>query len=253
MLKNDLVDLVEGRNAVLEALESNQNFDYIMVSSGQKNGSINKIIAIAKEKGIVIKEEDRRKLDKISETGAHQGVIAAVSQFKYSDVDDILKNAEEKKEAPFIIILDEIEDPHNFGAIIRTAEVCGAHGIIIPKRRNASVTSSVYKTSAGAVEYMPIARVTNLSSTIEYLKEKNIWIYGADMDADSFCYDHNYNDGTAIIIGNEGKGISHLLKSKCDFLIKIPMKGRISSLNASVAAGIMMYEVLKRRSGENKK
>lgn len=253
MLKNDLVDLVEGRNAVLEALESNQNFDYIMVSSGQKNGSINKIIAIAKEKGIVIKEEDRRKLDKISETGAHQGVIAAVSQFKYSDVDDILKNAEKKKEAPFIIILDEIEDPHNFGAIVRTAEVCGVHGIIIPKRRNASVTSSVYKTSAGAVEYMPIARVTNLSSTVDYLKEKNIWIYGADMDADGFCYDYNYNDGTAIIIGNEGKGISHLLKSKCDFLIKIPMKGRISSLNASVAAGIMMYEVLKRRSGENKK
>lgn len=250
MLKNDLI---EGRNAVLEALESNQNFDYIMVSSGQKNGSINKIIAIAREKGILIKEEDRKKLDKISETGAHQGVIAAVSQFKYSGVDDILKNAEEKKEAPFIIILDEIEDPHNFGAIVRTAEVCGAHGIIIPKRRSASVTPSVYKTSAGAVEYMPIARVTNLSSTIEYLKEKNIWIYGADMDADKFCYDYNYNDGTAIIIGNEGKGISHLLKSKCDFLVKIPMKGRISSLNASVAAGIMMYEVLKRRSGGNEK
>lgn len=240
-------DLIEGRNAVIEALKSDRTVEQIMVAKGDMEGSINVIIALAKEKGIVIKEVDRKKLDNMSVSKAHQGVIAIVTPYKYFEVEDILDFAKEKGEKPFVIILDEIEDPHNFGAIIRSAEVCGVHGIIIPKRRNVGITPIVYKSSAGAVEHMRIAKVTNINSVIDKLKERGVWIYGADMDGESYCFEADFNGSIAIVIGSEGRGISKLTKNKCDVLTKIPMVGRINSLNASVAGGIMMYEVLKQR------
>lgn len=238
-------DLIEGRNAVIEALKSDKTIEQILVAKGDSEGSINVVYALAKEKKIVLKEVDRKKLDQMSETGAHQGVIAIVTPYKYYEIQDILKDAEQKGEKPFIIVLDEIEDPHNFGSIVRTAEVCGAHGIIIPKRRNVGVTPTVYKSSAGAVEHVKIAKVTNINNAIDLLKEKNIWVYGADMDGEKYCFDTNLTGAVAIVVGSEGRGISKLTKEKCDALVKIPMVGKITSLNASVAAGIIIYEVLK--------
>lgn len=244
---SDREDIIEGRNAVIEALKSDRTIEQVLISSGEGHGSINVIYALAKEKGIVIKEVDRRKLDQLSVTGSHQGVIAYVTPYKYCEIDDILNYAKEKSEDPFIIILDEIEDPHNFGSIVRTAEVCGAHGIIIPKRRNVGVTPTVYKTSAGAVEYMKISKVTNINVAIDTLKKKGIWIYGAHMEGKNYCFQSNFAGPVALVIGSEGKGISKLTKEKCDVLVKIPMKGNITSLNASVAAGIIMYEILKQK------
>lgn len=240
-------DLIEGRNAVIEALKSDRTVEHILVAKGDSEGSINVIYALAKEKHIVIKEVDRKKLDQMSDTGVHQGVMAIVTPYRYFEVEDILNYARSKGEKPFIIILDEIEDPHNLGSIIRTAEICGAHGIIIPKRRNVGITPIVYKSSAGAVEYMKIAKVTNINSTIDMLKKKDIWIYGADMDGKNYCYESDFVGAIALVIGSEGRGISKLTKEKCDVLVKIPMAGRITSLNASVAAGIIMYEVLKQK------
>lgn len=240
-------DLIEGRNAVIEALKSDRTIEQILLAKGDLEGAVNVILALAKEKGIVIKEVDRRKLDGMSTTGSHQGVIAITTPFNYCELEDILAAAKEKGEEPFIIILDEIEDPHNLGSIIRTAEVCGAHGIIIPKRRNVGVTASVYKSSAGAVEYVKIAKVTNINGAIETLKKRGIWIYGADMDAREYSYQANLKGAVALVIGSEGRGISRLTKEKCDNLVKIPMKGNVNSLNASVAAGILMYEVMKNR------
>lgn len=244
---SDREDIIEGRNAVIEALKSDRTVEQILVSGGDTEGSINVIYALAKDKGIVIKEVDRRKLDQISVTGAHQGVIAYVTPYKYCEIDDILEYAKSKDEDPFIILLDEIEDPHNFGSIVRTAEICGAHGIIIPKRRNVGVTPTVYKSSAGAVEYMKIAKVTNINVAIDNLKKKGVWIYGAHMDGESYCFESNFQGPVALVVGSEGKGISKLTKEKCDVLVKIPMKGNITSLNASVAAGIIMYEILKQK------
>lgn len=240
-------DLIEGRNAVIEALKSDRTIENILLAKGDTTGSISKILAIAKEKGIVVKEVDRKKLDSMSSTGSHQGVMAIVTPYKYFEVEEILEYANEKEEKPFIVILDEIEDPHNLGAIIRTAEICGVHGIIISKRRNVGITPTVYKTSAGAIEYMRIAKVSNINSVIDELKEKGIWVYGADMDGESYCFQANLSGAVALVIGSEGKGISKLTKEKCDALVKIPMVGSITSLNASVAAGIMMYEVLKQK------
>lgn len=240
-------DIIEGRNAVIEALRADRTIEQILVSSGDVTGSINVVLGLAKEKKIVVKQVDRRKLDQMSETGAHQGVIAQVTPYKYFDVEDILEYARQKEEDPFIIILDEIEDPHNFGSIIRTAETCGAHGIIIPKRRNVGVTPTVYKSSAGAVEHIKISKVTNLNNTIDKLKDNGIWVYGADMSGESYCSDVNFNGPLALIIGSEGKGILKLTKEKCDVLVRIPMVGKISSLNASVAGGILMYEILKQK------
>lgn len=244
---NEREDLVQGRNAVLEALKSNTTIDQILIAKGDKEGSVNKILAIAKEKKLVVKEVDKKKLDIMTNKGAHQGVVAIITPYKYFEVEDIIKHAEDKNEKPFIVILDEIEDPHNLGSIIRTAELCGVHGIIIPKRRNVGVTATVYKTSVGAVEHMKIAKVTNINAVIDNLKEKGIWIYGADIAGDNFSYEVNFSGGVALIIGNEGKGMSKLTKEKCDVLVKIPMVGQINSLNASVAGGIMMYEILKSR------
>ncbi|MDF2503721.1 MAG: rRNA methylase, putative, group 3 [Clostridium sp.] len=240
-------DLIEGRNAVIEALKSDRTVEQILVSKGDSEGSINVIYALAKEKRIVIKEVDRKKLDQMSDTGVHQGVIAIVTPYKYFEVEDILDYAKSKGEKPFIIILDEIEDPHNLGSIIRTAEICGAHGIVIPKRRNVGITPIVYKSSAGAVEYMKIAKVTNINLTIDMLKKKDVWIYGADMDGKNYCFENDFSGAVGLVIGSEGRGISKLTKEKCDGLVKIPMCGRITSLNASVAAGIIMYEVLKQK------
>lgn len=240
-------DIIEGRNGVIEALKSDRTIEQILIAKGDLSGSINLIIALAKEKRIIIKEVDRKKLDIISSTGAHQGVIAKVTPYKYCEVQDIFDYAAQKEEQPFIVILDEIEDPHNFGAIIRTAEVCGVHGIIIPKRRNVGMTPAVYKASAGAAEHIKVAKVTNINGTIEDIKKRGIWVYGADMDGDKYCFETDLTGPLALVIGSEGKGISKLTREKCDVLTKIPMKGQITSLNASIAGSIMMYESLKQK------
>ena len=238
---------VEGRNPVIEALKAGREIEKIIIANGTKEGSINKIVAMARDKNIMIQNVDRSKLDSMSDTKAHQGVIAIAAMYTYKTVEDILQLAKDRNEAPFIIILDEIEDPHNLGAIIRTAECAGAHGVIIPKRRSVGITAVVAKTSAGAVEYLPVAKVTNISSTIEQLKKENIWVYGADMDGENYYYEKDLRGSIALVIGNEGKGISRIVKEKCDFLVKIPMKGKVSSLNASVATSILTYDVVRQR------
>ena len=240
-------DLIIGRNAVIEALKSDRTIECVYVSKGDLEGSIKFALGLAKDRGVVIKEADRRKLDTMCDGLNHQGIVARVTPFKYCEVNDILEDAKRKEQQPFIVILDEIEDPHNLGSIIRTAELCGVHGIIIPKRRNVGVTSTVYKCSAGAIEHMKIAKVTNINATIDMLKEQGIWIYGADIDGKDYSYNTDFSGPCALIIGSEGKGISSLTLKKCDLLVKIPMIGKINSLNASVAGGIMMYEVLKGR------
>lgn len=248
MEKEEYNDQVEGRNAVLELLESGRDINKILVANGEKHGSIHKILAIAKERKIIVTEMERNKLNQIAQTPNNQGVIAIVPPYNYCEIDDILEEAKRKNEMPFILILDGIEDPHNLGSIIRTAETAGVHGIIIPKRRAASVNSTVSKVSAGAVEYMKIARVNNINETIRYLKEQDVWICGTDMDTNTIYTKQDYKMPIAIVIGSEGFGMSRLVKENCDFLVKIPMKGKITSLNAAVSAGIIMYEVVKNRN-----
>ncbi|WP_411169514.1 23S rRNA (guanosine(2251)-2'-O)-methyltransferase RlmB [Clostridium sp. MB05] len=240
-------DLIIGRNAVMEVLKSDRTIECLYIANGNMEGSIKVIINIAKEKGLVLKEVDRKKLDIMTNGTNHQGVVALVTPFKYCQIADILNLAKEKKEDPFVVILDEIEDPHNLGSIIRTAELCGVHGIIIPKRRNVGITSTVYKCSVGAIEHMKITKVTNINSAIDELKEAGLWIYGADIDGEEYSYQANFSGPCAVVIGSEGRGISKLTLKKCDKLVKIPMIGKINSLNASVAGGIMMYEILKGR------
>ena len=246
-MEENYLDQIEGRNSVMELLESGKDINKIYVAKGEKHGSINKIIAKAKENKIVTVEIERAKLYKMAQTENCQGVIAIIPPFDYCSVDDILNEAKSKKEKAFILILDGIEDPHNLGSIIRTAETAGVHGIIIPKRRAALVNSTVNKTSAGATNFMKIARVNNLNETIKYLKDNDVWIYGTDMETSKMYYDEDMTGNVAIVIGSEGFGMSRLVKENCDFLIKIPMKGKITSLNASVSAGIVMYEVVKQR------
>lgn len=241
------VGQIEGRNSVIELLKSGKDINKLYVQKGEKHGSIIEIINLAKKKKIVTVEIEKNKLDKMATTNNHQGVIAIVPPYEYSTVDEIIDLANKRQEKPFILILDGIEDEHNLGSIIRTAECSGVHGIIIPKRRSALVNATTNKTSAGAVEYMKIARVNNLTETIKELKEKDIWIYGTDMEGTSFYNEVKYDSGVAIVIGSEGFGISRLVKENCDFLIKIPMKGNINSLNASVSAGIVMYEIFNQR------
>lgn len=246
-MKQEFDDQVEGRNSVIELLESERDINKIFIADGEKHGSINKIINMAKTRKVIVTQMSKAKLNQMAQTENHQGVIAIVPPFDYCEVEDILQEAENKNEKPFILILDGIEDPHNLGSIIRTAETAGVHGIIIPKRRAASVNATVNKVSAGAVEHMKIARVNNINETIEYLKENGVWIYGTDMNTDKYYYDEDYKGSVAIVIGSEGFGMGRLVKENCDFLIKIPMKGRITSLNASVSAGIVIYEVVKQR------
>ena len=240
-------DIIAGRNAVMEAIKGNRTIEALYIATGQTEGSINAIKKLAKEKKLVIKEVDKKKLDSLSGGAVHQGVVALVTPYKYCEVSEIIEYAKEKGEAPFIVILDELEDPHNLGSIIRTAELCGVHGIIIPKRRNVGITTTVYKASVGAIEHVKVAKVTNLNSTIDELKEQGIWVYGADIAGDEYSYEVDFSGPCALIIGSEGRGISKLTLKKCDKLVKIPMVGKINSLNASVAGGIMMYEVLKGR------
>lgn len=239
-------ELIVGRNAVSEALKSDRAINTLLVAKGERNGSVGRIIAQCREKQIVIKEVDKRKLDFLCGQGNHQGVAAYVAAHEYASMEDIFALAEERQEQPFVIICDEIEDPHNLGAIIRTAEAAGAHGIIIPKRHGASLTWAVGKASAGAVEYMPVVRVGNLASTIDELKERGLWIYSADMDGKPWCQT-DFSGAVGLVIGSEGRGVSRLVKEKSDFVVSLPMRGKINSLNASVAGGILMYEVAKQR------
>lgn len=240
--------LVIGRNAVTELLKSGREVENVLIARGEREGSINRIIAMCKERKIVIKNVDRKKLDFMCAGANHQGVAASIPAHEYSTVDDILAYAQEKGEAPFIIICDEIEDSHNLGAIIRSAEASGAHGVIIPKRRNVGLNFIVAKTSCGALEYMRVARVGNLASTIDELKKKNIWVYCADMDGQPWCKT-DFSGGCALVVGSEGNGVGRLIKEKCDVTVSLPMCGRVNSLNASVAAGIIMYEIARQRLG----
>ena len=245
-------DQVEGRNSVLELLESGKDINKIFVTRGEKHGSINKILAIAKERRIIVVEKDKRQMEEMAQTENYQGIIAIVPPFEYVEVEDILDYAKEKEEDPFILILDGIEDPHNLGSIIRTAETAGVHGIIIPKRRAAAVNSTVNKASAGAVEHMKIARVTNVTDTIDRLKKAGLWICGTDVNTDKYYYNQDLTGPLGIVIGNEGNGMSDKVKKNCDFNVKIPMKGKIQSLNAAVSAGIIVYESVKQRGAIRK-
>lgn len=247
LLENNLNKL-EGRNPVLEALKSKRPINKILISKGEKEGSIKQIITLAKESGIVLQEVEKSILDSMSSTHSHQGVIAYVSVKEYVEVEDILKIAEEKNEPAFLIILDSITDVQNLGSIIRTANAVGAHGIIIPKRRAVGLTATVSKASAGAIEYVPIARVTNLAQTIEQLKKNNIWVVGTDTSGEKAFFENDLRGPVALVIGSEGEGMGKLIREKCDFVVNIPMKGEISSLNAAVAGAIVMYEILKQRS-----
>lgn len=243
----DYQDIVEGRNAVTELLKSDRDINKIFIQRGDKHGSINQIINMAKTKKVVLVEVEKNKLDQMSETKNHQGIIAIVPPYEYSSIEEILEYAKSKNEDPFIVMLDGIEDVHNLGSIIRTAETAGAHGIIIPKRRGALVNATVSKTSAGAVEYMRVARVNNLNDAIQELKDNGLWIYGTDMEAKNYYYEEKLTGPICLVIGSEGFGMSSLVKKNCDVLIKIPMQGKITSLNASVSAAITMYEVVKQR------
>ena len=237
---------IEGRNAVLEAFRSGKCVDKLFILDGCQDGPVRTIAREARKTDTIINYVSKERLDQISETHAHQGVIAQVAAYDYSTVDEILKKAEEKGEPPFLILLDNVEDPHNLGAIIRTANLAGAHGVIIPKRRAVGLTSTVAKTSAGAINYTPVAKVTNIVRTIEELKEKGIWFVCADMGGETM-YDLDLTGPMGLVIGNEGEGVSRLVREACDFTASIPMKGDIDSLNASVAAGVLAYEIVRQR------
>ena len=238
--------IIEGRNAVLEAFRAGKTIDKLFVLDGCQDGPVKSILREAKKTDTIINFVDKERLDRLANSGHHQGVVAQAAAYEYAEVEDILNVAREKGEAPFIFILDEIEDPHNLGAIIRTANLCGAHGVIIPKRRAVGLTATVAKTSAGAVNYTPVAKVTNIAKTIEELKKEGMWFVCADMDGQTM-YDLNLTGPIGLVIGNEGAGVSRLVKEKCDFTASIPMKGDIDSLNASVAAGVLAYEIVRQR------
>ncbi len=241
-------NMLEGRNAVTEALSAGRTIDKLFVADGDTDRALARICAMAKQAGAVVVPTDRRKLDYMSATGAHQGVIAMVAAHDYASIDDILKKAQDAGEPPLIVICDELSDPHNLGAIIRTAECAGAHGIIIPKRRSVGLTAVVGKASAGALEYMPVARVSNITAAIDTLKKAGVWVYGTAAEGDTTLYKADLKSAAAIVIGNEGEGMSRLVSERCDFKVSIPMKGSISSLNASAAAAIMLYEAVRQRS-----
>ena len=245
-------ELLVGRNAVLEALRSGREINTLLVAGGERSGSITRILADCRDRGIVIKEVDKRKLDFLCGQGNHQGVAAYVAAHAYAELDDMFALAEARGEAPFLIVCDALEDPHNLGAVIRTAEAAGAHGVIIPKRHGVGLTWAVAKSAAGALEYMPVARVGNLAATLEQLKARGLWVYAADMDGTPWC-DVSFSGGVVLVVGAEGSGVSRLLREKSDFIVSLPMKGKINSLNASVAAGILMYEVSRQRTLEKGK
>lgn len=237
---------IEGRNAVVEAFRAGKTIDKLYVLDGCHDGAVNTIKTLARKQDTIVNYVTKERLDQMSTTGKHQGVIAQAAAYDYAEVEDILQVAKEKGEDPFIFLLDEIEDPHNLGAIIRTANLCGAHGVIIPKRRAVGLTATVVKASAGAINYTPVAKVTNLGKTIDDLKKEGIWFVCADMQGD-VMYRHNLTGPIGLVIGNEGNGVSRLIKEKCDYIASIPMNGDIDSLNASVAAGVLAYEIVRQR------
>ena len=239
--------LIEGRNAVLEALRSGRTIDHVFLAEGDTDRALSRLAGMAREAGAVVKTADRRKLDAMSPTGAHQGVIAFAAAHAYSTVDEMLAEADSKGEAPLLVICDELSDPHNLGAILRSAECAGAHGVIIPKRRSVGLTAVVGKSSAGAVEYMKVARVANLPAVIEDLKKRGVWIFGTAASGDRLLYDADLRGPAALVIGSEGFGMSRLVEERCDFLVRIPMMGHINSLNASAAASILLYEAVRQR------
>ena len=238
--------IIEGRNAIIEAFRAGRSVDKLFIQEHTKEGSMNTLLREAKKTNTLIKYVPKERLDQISETGHHQGAVAFVAAYNYAEIDDMFALAQERGESPFIIILDEIEDPHNLGAIIRTANLAGAHGVIVPKNRACGLTATVAKASAGAINYTPIAKVTNISQTIESLKDKGMWFVCADMDGETM-YDIDLTGSIGLVVGNEGKGVSRLVKEKCDFIASIPMKGDIDSLNASVATGVLAYEIVRQR------
>lgn len=239
--------LIEGRNEVIEAFRSGRTIDRVYVLDGSHDGKLDTIRREAKKSGVRIDYVERRRLDEMSATGNHQGVVARAAAYKYADVEDILVRAKEKGDEPFIFVLDGIEDPHNLGAMIRTADLAGAHGVIIPKDRACGLTSVVLRASAGALNYVPVAKVTNLARTMDELKQKGLWFTGADMDGE-LMYDCNLKGPMGLVIGAEGRGLSRLVREKCDYIVRIPVKGNISSLNASVACGVLAYEIVRQRS-----
>lgn len=239
-------DMVAGRNAVMEALKGSRSVNKLMIANGSTEGSIKEIIAVAKEKGVNIQYWDRSKLDSIARGIRHQGVLAQVAPVHYAELEDILQVAKDRNEPPFIVLLDELEDPHNLGAILRTADAAGVHGVLIPKHRSCPLSATVAKTSAGAVEHVPVARVGNLVQTIKKLKQEGLWVAAADMDGKDY-YDTDLTGPLLLIIGSEGQGVGRLVKEQCDFVVRIPMVGKINSLNASVAGSILMYEAMKQR------
>ncbi|MBQ9618110.1 MAG: 23S rRNA (guanosine(2251)-2'-O)-methyltransferase RlmB [Oscillibacter sp.] len=244
--------LMEGRNAVTEALRAGVPVDKVWLLRGEDSAPLRRIAALAKEAGAVVVEADRRKLDAMSVTGAHQGVIALTAAAKYAEVSDLLQAAEERGEKPLLVVCDEISDPHNLGAIIRSAECAGAHGVIIPKRRSAGVTAVVAKASAGAVSHLPVARVPNIPALLKDLKKRGLWIYGADASGTATLYETDWTGPAALVIGSEGAGMTRLAAEQCDFLVRIPMKGHINSLNASTACAVLLYEALRQRDGASK-
>ena len=240
-------DVLVGRNAVTEALKSGRGINKLWIASGDREGSVAEIAALAKERGIVVQYVERAKIEALAGGHRHQGVLAYVAPVPYAELEDILKAAEAKGEAPFLVLLDELEDPHNLGALLRTADATGVHGILIPKRRSVSLNATVAKTSAGAVEYVPVARIGNIAQTLKKLKEKGFWVAGADMDGEKAYYEADLTGPLVLVVGSEGKGTSRLTKEACDFIVRMPMVGRINSLNASVAGSILMYESMRQR------
>ena len=240
-------DVLVGRNAVTEALKSGRGINKLWIASGDREGSVSEIAALAKERGIVVQYVERAKIESLAGGHRHQGVLAYVAPVPYAELDDILKAAEAKGEAPFLVLLDELEDPHNLGALLRTADATGVHGILIPKRRSVSLNATVAKTSAGAVEYVPVARIGNIAQTLKKLKEKGFWVAGADMDGEKAYYEADLTGPLVLVVGSEGRGMSRLTKEACDFIVSMPMVGRINSLNASVAGSILMYESMRQR------
>lgn len=246
-------ELIVGRNSVREALKSGRAINKLLIARGEKHGSIVEIINMAHKQGLVVQEIDTAKLGSMSGGLRHQGVAALVSPVPYSDVEAILTAAYQKKEPPFLVLLDELEDPHNVGAILRTADAAGVHGVLLPQRRSCSLSATVAKTSAGAVEYVPVARIGNMTQEIDKLKKQGLWVVGADAEGDKDYFDIDLTGPLLVIVGNEGKGLGRLVKQQCDYLVRIPMRGRITSLNASVACSLLLYEVLRQRDGKDKK
>lgn len=242
--------LYEGRNAVMELLRAGKTVDKLFVAPDQ-NGRMADLIAMAKQAGAVVTECDRRKLDAMSETGVHQGVIAQAAAHEYVSLDDILQIARDRGEQPLILVCDGLTDPHNLGAVIRSAETAGAHGVIIPKRRSVGLTATAAKASAGAIEHIGVARVTNLAAAIDELKENGVWVFGADAGGDKQLYEADFAGAAAIVIGSEGNGLSRIVREKCDFIVSIPMKGKVNSLNASAAAAVLLYEAVRQRLKED--